>query len=297
MMKSRLLMAALSTLAALGAWAKQIEWNQAEQVQTGVRVVKLAVETPRLMKMYLMRIDLKTPGLHFAGTGRAANWGELMPDCPEMKIPIRTKRQRTVAFLNEQRAKGRNVIAAFNTAPWRPWTSPYTHAYGDPAGLNICEGVVVSDHHRGKNPMLVVWKNGKVEVRETLKPEDYPQVQLAHTGFDMIVRDGRSLFPAGSRADLNPRMAVGISKDGRYLYLLAVDGRQNGWSLGASYQDLAQTMLEAGAWNAVNMDGGGSTTLIYWDAKAGKPVMLNRHSPKGSYQRPNAVNVAVWLDK
>lgn len=282
---------------ALGLAAKPVDWTKAERVQTGVRVVKIATDTPRLMKMYLMRIDLKTPGLHFAGTGRADNWGEPMPDYTARVLPIRTKRQRTGAFLMEQRAKGRNAIVAFNTAPWSPWRKPYTHVYGDPAGLNICEGVVVSDHKRATNPMLVVWKNGKVEVRDTLNPEDYTKVQLAHTGFDLIVRNGQSLFAAGGRADLNPRMAVGVSRDGHYLYLLAVDGRQKDWSLGASYQDLAQTLLDAGAWNAVNMDGGGSTTLLYWDAKAEKPVMLNRHSANGTYQRPNAVNVAVWLDK
>ena len=284
----------------LSGWAvlaAPVNWQTAEPVQTGVRVVKLAVEEPRLMKMYLMRIDLATPGIHFVGTGRAANWGEPMPDYTKRKMLIRTKRQRTGAFLKKQRSQGRNAIVAFNTAPWSPWERPYTHAYGDPSGLNICEGVVVSDHKRPKNPMLVVWKDGRVEIRETLKPEDYSKVQLAHTGFDMIIRDGKNLYPAGTRKDVNPRMAVGISKDRRYLYLLAVDGRQPEWSLGASYTDLASTLLDAGAWNAVNMDGGGSTTLIYWDAKASKPVMLNRHCANGGYQRPNAVNVAVWLEK
>jgi len=294
-MQTKLMMVLLGVAITLGVVAKPIDWEKAEQVQTGVRVAKLAVEEPRLMKMYVMRIDLKTQGLHFAGTGRCAIWGQPMPDCSN--FVARTKRQTTGNFVKAQRAKGRNVIAAFNTAPWGPWTAPYTHAYGNPAGLNICEGEVVSDHHRAKNPMLVVWKDGKVEVRETLKPADYGKVQLAHTGFDMIMRDGKNLYAAKPRTDLNPRMAVGVSKDNRYLYALAVDGRQPGWSLGANYGDLVQVMEDAGAWNAVNMDGGGSTTLMYWDDQKAKPVMLNRHTANGSYQRPNAVNVAVWLEK
>ena len=55
-------------------------------------------------------------------------------------------------------------------------------------------------------------------------------------------------------------------------------------------------MLAAGAEDAVNFDGGGSTTLLYWDAKLKKTVVLNRHT-EGGYLRPVASNVGIVLKR
>ena len=60
---------------------------------------------------------------------------------------------------------------------------------------------------------------------------------------------------------LNPRTAIGQREDGAVL-LLVIDGRQT-HSLGASMIDLINEMLDFGAVNAANLDGGGSTVLYY----------------------------------
>jgi exopolysaccharide biosynthesis protein len=60
---------------------------------------------------------------------------------------------------------------------------------------------------------------------------------------------------------LNPRTAIGQRADGAVL-LLIIDGRQT-HSLGASMNDLINEMLDFGAVNAANLDGGGSTVLYY----------------------------------
>jgi hypothetical protein len=57
-----------------------------------------------------------------------------------------------------------------------------------------------------------------------------------------------------------PRTAVGITRDGGYM-LVCIDGRQPGYSVGATLAELATTMKELGAVEALNLDGGGSTTL------------------------------------
>lgn len=62
---------------------------------------------------------------------------------------------------------------------------------------------------------------------------------------------------------VNPRTAIGQRADGAVL-LLVVDGRQ-AYSLGATYEDLAQIMLDYGAVNACNLDGGSSTVMWYGD--------------------------------
>lgn len=62
--------------------------------------------------------------------------------------------------------------------------------------------------------------------------------------------------------DYQPRTAVGVSEDGMKVYLLVVDGRDESWSYGASYYDLAGILIGAGAWDAINLDGGGSSVFV-----------------------------------
>ncbi|MFN9310424.1 phosphodiester glycosidase family protein, partial [Gemmatimonas sp.] len=59
----------------------------------------------------------------------------------------------------------------------------------------------------------------------------------------------------------HPRSAVGLSRDGRTMWLLAVDGRSES-SVGMTLVELADAMRALGAWDALNFDGGGSTSLV-----------------------------------
>ena len=61
---------------------------------------------------------------------------------------------------------------------------------------------------------------------------------------------------------LEPRTAVGVSADKKTVYLLIVDGRRSNWSTGASYPMMSRMFLAMGASNAINLDGGGSSTFV-----------------------------------
>ncbi len=74
-----------------------------------------------------------------------------------------------------------------------------------------------------------------------------------------------------------PRLALGVSQNKRYLYLMTIDGWQPGYSDGALDADTGMWMLLFGAWDAVNMDGGGSTAMYMADC-GGNPVALNHSS-------------------
>jgi len=81
----------------------------------------------------------------------------------------------------------------------------------------------------------------------------------------LLVDDGVNL---GSTARVqpnvrNPRTAAGVSQDGNTLILAVIDGRQPGWSVGMTLPELGQLMIDEGAWDAVNLDGGGSSSFIY----------------------------------
>ena len=59
----------------------------------------------------------------------------------------------------------------------------------------------------------------------------------------------------------HPRTSVGFSRDSSTLYILTVDGRSQA-SVGMTLVELASVMRELGAWQAMNFDGGGSTTMV-----------------------------------
>jgi exopolysaccharide biosynthesis protein len=64
--------------------------------------------------------------------------------------------------------------------------------------------------------------------------------------------------------DRHPRSAIASIADGRVL-LLVVDGRQPELSVGMSLDELARVLIELGAMDAINLDGGGSTTMVVKD--------------------------------
>lgn len=89
-------------------------------------------------------------------------------------------------------------------------------------------------------------------------------------GWPRILLDGRNV--AGEAAIVegtisrnaearHPRTAIGISRDARTLLLLVVDGRTTR-SVGMTLVELAEQMRRLGAWQALNFDGGGSTTMV-----------------------------------
>lgn len=79
----------------------------------------------------------------------------------------------------------------------------------------------------------------------------------------------------------NPRTAAGIARGGRQLILVTVDGR-DALNAGMTLRELGDLMLALGARDAINLDGGGSTTFVYADPdSAGRLRVGNHPSDKG----------------
>ena len=98
-------------------------------------------------------------------------------------------------------------------------------------------------------------------------------------GWPRILRDGQNV--AGEAATVegtisrnaemrHPRTAVGFSRDSSILFLLTVDGRSES-SGGMTLVELANMMRRLGAWQAMNFDGGGSTTMVLDGVLVNKP--------------------------
>ncbi len=71
----------------------------------------------------------------------------------------------------------------------------------------------------------------------------------------VVVQEGLLVQPTSRQ----PRTAIGVTSDGNYLISMVVDGR--GKSIGATHYELGKYLLEYGAYNAIHMDGGGSSTI------------------------------------
>ena len=96
-----------------------------------------------------------------------------------------------------------------------------------------------------------------------------------------LVVNGEAVPSTGTGGGLNPRTAIGQRADGSGL-LLVIEGRQTS-SLGATYLDLIEIMLEYEAVNAANLDGGMSSSMAY----EGEEI-VNNCSIKGSRDMPTA---------
>ncbi len=91
---------------------------------------------------------------------------------------------------------------------------------------------------------------------------------------------------------IEPRTAIGLNQNGRSLILAVVDGRQPGYSEGATLPEMGNLLKAHGAYTGINMDGGGSSTMAIMGI-LGAPYVLN--SPVEGGIRGNEAAVANHL--
>jgi len=173
-------------------------------------------------------------------------------------------------------------------------------------------GLVLSGHGAGAAALADLWarlQSGAVSRRGLLRVESTTPVAESVGGTPVLVHEGRrwvaddgSNFVAGR----HPRTIVGWN--GAETLLVTVDGRQPGYSIGLSLPDAAELLRTLGATEAVNLDGGGSTTLAAGTTVLNRPSdrMVKRagkqeivHEPRpgdvvvGSVERPVASGLAI----
>jgi hypothetical protein len=124
---------------------------------------------------------------------------------------------------------------------------------------------------------------------------DIADKRTAVAGFDFVLSNGVSVV--GETA-LAPRTGIGLSRDERYVFFMTIDGRQTA-SAGATYDDVGGFLRFFGAWTGINMDGGGSTTLAWWNPSTSSSQLLN--VPVGGgfsvpSERHNANNLGVYFE-
>ena len=155
---------------------------------------------------------------------------------------------------------------------------------GRPIGLVISNGEVLnkasinSDH----NIVMGFDQENKLIIGKMTSDEAVSKGLRDALAFGpALVVNGEPAKFSGSSSGLNPRTAIGQRRDGAVL-LLVIDGRQAS-SLGATYADMINVLMEYEAFNAANLDGGSSSMLWYNGEYINKGVILT-----GSRELPTA---------
>ncbi|MBN9517792.1 phosphodiester glycosidase family protein [bacterium] len=237
----------------------------------GVEVTELAATAPRPMKGLAVRIDLTAPGIEFLAT----------PDNGDREGE--TDGLKTSTFLKEHKLQ-----LAINAAPFAPIHKD-ERLKQDVVGLHVSRGKVVSGE-QGKLPALLLTKDNKARVASPRF--DLAGVWNAVGGFHVVLKGGQVI--EGDKS-IHPRTAAGVSADGRTLVWLVIDGRQKNYSDGATTADVGAWLKALGCEEGINLDGGGTTTLVV-EGLDGMPRVLNRpiHANKAGAERVSASHLGLY---
>src|SRR5688572_19028997 len=254
-----------------------------QKLYEGVTYRRVVQFIPHPLIAHVIEIDTKKRGIELLIT----------PPDSDSETPLNAR--TTSQFLDEF-----DLQIAINGDGFSPWWSRspadyYPHV-GDPVaplGLSASNGEVYSSGVQttpGIKPTLYVSR------RNVLSFNNAPNnIHSAISGDRMIVLKG-DVAPDLDDEGVEPRTAIGMNRNGRYLYLIVVDGRQPFYSSGATFSELAQILIDQGAYIAMSLDGGGSSTMVI-EGEAGKPRILN--SPIDNYipgrERPVANHLGIYL--
>lgn len=260
----------------------------------GLTYIEASTTTPRPIRVHVIQVDLKAPGIRLMLTPPSG--------------PRETTRQTTAAFVNEVHAQ-----AGINAHFFLPFPSTDTTdwliglAASEGRVFSACESpeqsfALVADApainiDRANHASIVHCDPARPDGRQVKEDVD---LWTTVAGSAQIVTDGAVTIPqyrdaAHPDAALTPgsarkyatdhswydvvtaRSTIGLSKDGRTLTLFTVDAR--GGSDGMTVGEVAAWLIEKyDVWNALNVDGGGSTSLVLTDPATGRAALVNTSS-------------------
>ena len=293
-------------------WAQPAAQVRVSQPYAGVTYIDRWLDAPRRIHLHIAQIDLATPGLRF----------KVSPPAGDREA----MRQSTLAFATLERAQ-----VAINGHFFLPFPSTERTAWV--IGLAASEGRVYSAFEspaqryalvanapalnidRENRASLVHWDPAQPDGRRVLEPVTLWNVVA---GSAQIVTDGVVTVPqyrdaAHPVALLEPggpndysnavawsevataRTAIGLSRDRRTLTLFTADVR--GGSEGMRLDEVGRVLSDQyGVWDALNLDGGGSTSMVLADPMTGEAALVNTSSdnPAG---REVATSLAVFAPK
>ncbi|MCM2325241.1 MAG: phosphodiester glycosidase family protein [Candidatus Woesearchaeota archaeon] len=235
-----------------------------EEAFSGITYGKFVTKNPRPLVYFVTKVDLTNPNIKFLVT------------------PGSQLGQRTSGFLASYVSSGMKV--AIN--------GDEHLGTSNPKGRAISQGHEYSP--KGVENTLFISADNKAAIGETAPFTAYNAVSGSHR----ILSSGAITPRIASCAkpeycnDLHPRTSVGVSQDGKTLIIIVVDGRRPGYSEGLTLTELAQYHLYYGSYDALNLDGGGSTTLVM----QGKGILNSPTDPPANADPKTLNNEGVSSD-
>lgn len=217
---------------------------------------------PREVSIHIVEIDVSAPGISFLGTpGNGATAEEYT-------------RRTTSSFVNNH-----DLAVAING----DFFTLDTGANASVNGLGMSNGEIVSPAASGWASFIVRQDNtAVVRTNGTIPNGAYNAV----SGNQRLIQNGVNVTPNNSyTTTLNPHTAIGVDDDTGRIYFMTVDGRQTDFSEGMRTDEMANMLIDFGVDQAINLDGGGSTTLVFGDGAGGAARTVNSPSDGSSSQQ------------
>ena len=202
--------------------------------------MKILSSTGLAVKMFVLEVDLKEAHL----TMKASS--------PNEEGNLKTKQQMTLQALAYDKS-GSRVLAAVN--------GDFFAKDGTPQGIYYRNGTCLKGTMTDNVcTFFAITKNKKAIIGSYDEYDSYKEnIQEAVGGRVRLMTNG-NVLPQTVTA-LEPRTAIGVTDD-NVVYILVADGRNFWYSNGMRYAEMGAVMKALGAKNAINLDGGGSSTFI-----------------------------------
>jgi exopolysaccharide biosynthesis protein len=308
------------------ALAAVLSWSSLLQAATtvthpyvGITEITQTETVPRKLNMHIVKVDLTAPGINFKLTPAGVN----LPAGTATPTVRETVRQITLDYLNQEHAQ-----VAINSHFFLPF--PTTESTSNLIGLAVSNGNIYSPFEAPVQSYAIVTNSPAINI----DPNNIAGIVHADTsyadgkhitenttlwnafaGSAQIITNGVVTVPEYKDAThpngllttnstyknsnswynvLNPRTVSGLSQDNKTLFIFTVD--KAGGSLGMTGSEVANFLISNyGVYNALNLDGGGSTTLVMQDPATNVGTILNLSSNDApGNPRAEGSNIAIF---
>jgi exopolysaccharide biosynthesis protein len=244
----------------------------------GVEKAEAVSTQLRLQQVFAVRIDTGSKGISFFTTPKTnENYQSGKKE---------TIRQQTNEFLKEHHLQVAVNANFFSVPAGERYSLP---GIADIRGLAVSDGIIVSQPEEQLTAAFLVLKTGRMLLKNSTDiGTDFSDIQTAVTGNRFLLQNG-TVLPQTNK-DVHPRTLCGISQNNRYVLWIVIDGRRKGHSEGATYEESAQWLRYFESRDGLNLDGGGSSTLVI-QGKNNDVEILNR--PSDNSLRYNANNIGI----
>ncbi len=274
-----------------GGWV--FDWRDATSLNRTRGIRQAAITLPNLrsddppLSLVALRVDLSTPGINLTTTGKISDWQANSRE---------TLTETTSGFITRSRSQGDSVVAAINTA-FFTLTDSNRSVPTNLLGFAVKDGEVVSPALANFPATFLVDSitGARIQNITPTNASSLSGLKLATPGGPyqdgIILQNG---MPQGDAIIQDARSALGLSRDNRFLTMLTVnralkDSSPTYW--GATMNDVGQILAGFGSYTGMNLDGGGSAQMAWWNPRRARAELLS--TPLAAGERFVGSNLGV----